>query len=242
MARRGVYLLPSIITTMSLGGGFFALLNTMAHEFTVAAMLIFLSAVLDGLDGRVARITHTESRFGAEYDSLSDAMVFGCVPAFFVLEWHAATVEGLVSTKLIYAASFFYLSTTCLRLARFNVRTRTSRRFFLGLPSPAAAVFVASLLLVFEDGAYHNHFSAWGSVAALFICGGCMVGNLGYYSFKKIDVSRRVRLAAFAAGIALLAFALKDAALALLTLSLAYVLSAPTLYVWRWFRKQQTSP
>lgn len=239
MARRGVYLLPSTVTTLSLGSGFFSLINAFAGEFKIAAMLVFLSVVLDGLDGRIARATRTESRFGAEYDSLSDAVVFGCIPAFLVVEWQTAMAAGLVPGKVVYAAGLFYLATTCLRLARFNVRK--DRLLFLGLPSPAAAVVIASLVLVFEEGGHYSGFSAWTAVVALFVCGACMVSNLGYYSFKQIDFSRRVRLVVLASGVVLLAFVLKDAALSLLALSLVYLLSAPALNLWRWFRKYKTA-
>lgn len=227
--HRGIYLLPSAITTLSLGSGFFAVINILAGHFDTAAMLVFASVVFDGLDGRVARITHTESRFGAEYDSLSDAVVFGCVPTFLAVEWLATTQA--VATEVIYIASFLYLTTTLLRLARFNVRK--DRKLFLGLPSPAAATFVASLILVFENGAHHNYFSAWSVVAALPVCGVCMVSSLGYYSFKQVDFSRRVRLLALTVGVAALALAMDDVARAILILSSAYIFSAPAIYAWR---------
>ena len=236
MARPSIYLLPNTITTLSLGSGFFGLLNVFSGTFHTAAAFILLSVVLDSLDGRVARAPHTVSRFGAEYDSLSDAMVFGCVPAFLAIEW-LATNGAFVAAEIVYIAGFVYLATTFLRLARFNVRK--DRKLFLGLPSPAAAIFVASLIMVIESGEYYGYLSAWVVVAALFICGMCMVSSLGYYSFKQVDFSRRVRLLALTAGIALLALALKDIVRTILILSALYILSAPAIYVWRLLHRRR---
>ena len=231
MTRRGVYLLPSTVTTLSLGSGFFALLHIFDGNFKIAGMLVILCVILDGLDGRIARLTQTESRFGAEYDSLSDGVVFGCVPAFLTMEWLSAT--PIKTLGFVYIVSFLYLATTLLRLARFNVHVRKDRKLFLGLPSPAAATFIASLTIVFESADYYIYFEIWAMIAALLICSVCMVSNFGYYSFKQIDFSQRIRLIALVAGIVILAIAMKDIAVTILLVTLVYILSAPALYVRR---------
>lgn len=237
MPRIGIYWLPNIITTASLGSGFIAILNILSGDFIVASRWIFLSVVLDALDGHVARLTRTDSRFGAEYDSLTDTLVFGCVPALLALQW-LLNIDGIPGApEIIYVATFFHLMTTSLRLARFNVHTQ--RKVFLGLPSPAAAVLLTSLIVVLEKGGHYGAQSAWLVIVMLFVCGASMVGNMSYYSLKNIDFRQRVRLTMLAAAIVLLTLLIKDFARVLFALSLMYLLSSPALYVWRWLRRRR---
>ena len=145
--KRGIYLLPNLFTTGALFAGFFAIVQTMNNKFEVAAVAIFIAMVLDGLDGRVARLTHTQSEFGAEYDSLSDMVSFGVAPSLVVYEW---ALKGL--GKWGWFAAFIYCCATALRLARFNTNIDVvDKRYFQGLPSPAAAALVAGFVWVMLD-------------------------------------------------------------------------------------------
>src|SRR5246500_2283072 len=145
--RRGIYLLPNLFTTGALFAGFFPIVQGMTGRFDQAAIAIFVAMVLDGLDGRVARLTKTQSAFGAEYDSLSDMVSFGAAPALVVYEW---SLRGL--GKLGWIAAFVYCAGAALRLARFNTNIEVvDKRFFQGLPSPAAAAMVAGYILMMDD-------------------------------------------------------------------------------------------
>ena len=144
LKRRGIYLLPNLFTTAALFAGFFAIVQAMQGDFERAAMAIFIAMVLDGLDGRVARMTNTQSAFGAEYDSLSDMVSFGAAPALVVYEWALRDLG-----RLGWIAAFIYCAGAALRLARFNTTLEvTDKRYFQGLPSPAAAALVAGLVWV----------------------------------------------------------------------------------------------
>ncbi len=235
MPGLGIYLLPNLVTTASLCSGFFAAIYVLSKDFNMAAQLIFLSAVLDAADGRIARITRTESRFGGEYDSLSDVIVFGCVPALFVFQWLIGSGIGENIKEIYYAASLFYVVTVCLRLARFSVGKE--HKVFLGLPCPAAAVLVASLVMVMERMDYHSDLYVGVVVATVFICGACMVSNLSYYSFKQVDIRQRVRLGVLAIGVGVLIFVIRDLVPIVFLLSALYLLSSPSLYCWRSLRR-----
>ncbi len=145
--RRGIYLLPNLFTTAALFAGFYAIVQAMNLRFDQAAVAIFVAMVLDGLDGRVARLTRTQSAFGAEYDSLSDMVSFGAAPALIIYEW---SLKGM--GKLGWIAAFVYVAGAALRLARFNVMLDVAdKRWFTGIPSPAAAALVAGLVWIVDD-------------------------------------------------------------------------------------------
>src|SRR5881628_2041395 len=145
--RRGIYLLPNLFTTAALFGGFYAIVQAMNDRFDHAAIAIFVAMVLDGLDGRVARLTKTQSAFGAEYDSLSDMVCFGAAPALVVYEWALRSMG-----KLGWIAAFVYCAGAALRLARFNTNIEVvDKRFFQGLPSPAAAALVVGFIWVMDE-------------------------------------------------------------------------------------------
>ena len=147
MRRRGIYILPNLFTTAALFAGFYAIVQAMNGRFEHAAVAIFIAMVLDGLDGRVARLTHTQSAFGAEYDSLSDMVSFGAAPALVMYEW---ALKGM--GKLGWIAAFIYCAGAALRLARFNTNIEVvDKRYFQGLPSPAAAALVAGFVWVLID-------------------------------------------------------------------------------------------
>ena len=193
--RRGIYLLPNLFTTAALFSGFYAIVQSMNNKFEYAAVAIFIAMVLDGLDGRVARMTHTQSEFGAEYDSLSDMVSFGVAPALVLYVW-ALQPMG----KLGWIAAFIYCACAALRLARFNTKLDESdQRYFQGLPSPAAAALLAGLVWVFFDngvsgtaiyfGWLQVKWLAWG--ITLF-AGLSMVSDLRYYSGKDINLRHSV--------------------------------------------------
>ena len=201
-ARRGIYWLPNLFTIASLFSGFYAIVQAMNGRFEIAAKAIFVSMVLDGLDGRIARLTHTQSAFGAELDSLSDMVSFGVAPALVVYVWALQdfagmrTVEWLgpwLTTKLGWIAAFIYCACAALRLARFNTMLDVAdKRFFQGLPSPAAACLVAGLVWALNEYQIRGQdvkWLAWGLTA---FAGLTMVSNFKFYSGKDINLRASV--------------------------------------------------
>ena len=189
MRDRGIYLLPNLFTTGALFAGFFAIVQAMNGRFELAAVAIFIAMVLDGLDGRVARMTHTQSAFGAEYDSLSDMVSFGVAPALVIYEF---ALQGL--GKFGWIAAFVYCSGAALRLARFNTQidTVTDKRFFQGLPSPAAAALVAGFVWVMVEYGIAGHDIRWLAAVIALFGGLTMVSNFRYYSGKEINLRKSV--------------------------------------------------
>ena len=191
--RRGIYLLPNLFTTAGLFAGFFAIVSAMNNNFMDAAIAIFIAMVMDGLDGRVARITNTQSDFGAEYDSLTDMVAFGLAPSLVLYEWALADLG-----KAGWLAAFIYVAGAALRLARFNTQVETSdKRYFQGLPSPAAAALLAGLVWVSVDYGVtsgdemttllRNFAFILTMLAALL-----MVSNIRYHSFKELNLHGKV--------------------------------------------------
>lgn len=189
--RSGIYVLPNAITTIALFAGFYAIVQAMNMRYELAAMGIFVAMVFDGLDGRVARLTRTQSPFGAEYDSLSDMVSFGAAPALVIYEW---ALKGM--GRLGWVAAFVYCACAALRLARFNTNLAVvDKRFFQGLPSPAAAGLIAGLVWTMESfhwepqRIYEMRWVAWS--LAMF-AGLTMVSNVPFYSGKDINLRRSV--------------------------------------------------
>ncbi|MEJ2309048.1 MAG: CDP-diacylglycerol--serine O-phosphatidyltransferase [Gammaproteobacteria bacterium] len=185
---RGIYLLPNLFTTAALFSGFFAILAAVDGHFEKAAIAIFVAMLLDALDGRVARLTHTQTDFGGEYDSLSDMVAFGLAPGLVMYLWALQSLG-----KLGWFAAFVYVAGAALRLARFNTQIVTAdKRYFTGLPSPSAAAIVAGAVWVSVD---YNLDPVLLSIPAgilTLLAGLAMISNLRYNSFKEIDVRRRV--------------------------------------------------
>jgi CDP-diacylglycerol--serine O-phosphatidyltransferase len=189
LRRRGFYLLPNLFTTAALFAGFYAIVQAMNGRFEHAAVAIFAAMVLDGLDGRVARLTHTQSVFGAQYDSLSDMVSFGVAPALVVYEW-ALKDLGMAG----WIAAFIYCAGAALRLGRFNVNIDVvDKRYFQGIPSPAAAALLAGLVWAFDDlGIAHEHWlnvMAWSFTT---YAGVTMVTNVPFYSFREFNLKKAV--------------------------------------------------
>ncbi|MDO8264389.1 MAG: CDP-diacylglycerol--serine O-phosphatidyltransferase [Gallionella sp.] len=188
LRKRGIYLLPNLFTTGALFAGFYAIVQAMNTRFEYAAVAIFIAMVLDGLDGRVARLTHTQSEFGAEYDSLSDMVSFGVAPSLVIYEW---AFRGI--GKWGWFAAFIYCAATALRLARFNTNIDVvDKRYFQGLPSPAAAALVAGFVWVMLDHGFKGEEVSWYAAALTVFAGFSMVSNLPFYSFKDINMRKSV--------------------------------------------------
>ena len=193
--HRGIYLLPNLFTTGCLFAGFYAIVAAMKGHFESAATAIFIAMILDGLDGRVARMTNTQSAFGAEYDSLADMISFGLAPALVVYTW---ALSGL--GKLGWLAAFIYTAGTALRLARFNTQVgRADKRYFQGLASPAAAAVVAGMVWVGQDYQFEGiAVSIFAAIITVGI-GLLMVSNIRYRSFKDLDLKGKVPFVAIIA-------------------------------------------
>lgn len=188
LRRRSIYLLPNLFTTGALFAGFYAIVQAMNGKYEFAAVAIFIAMVLDGLDGRVARLTHTQSEFGAEYDSLSDMVSFGVAPSLLMYEWAFRDLG-----KIGWFAAFIYCAGTALRLARFNTNIDVvDKRYFQGLPSPAAAALVAGFVWVMGDFGYVGQELRWYAAALTVFAGLSMVSNVLFYSFKDFNMRKSV--------------------------------------------------
>lgn len=188
LRRRSIYLLPNLFTTGALFAGFYAIVQAMNGKFEFAAVAIFIAMILDGLDGRVARMTHTQSEFGAEYDSLSDMVSFGVAPSLLMYEWAFRNMG-----KIGWFAAFIYCAGTALRLARFNTNIDViDKRYFQGLPSPAAAALVAGFVWVMGDFDFTGQELRWYAAAITVFAGLSMVSNVRFNSFKDLNMRKSV--------------------------------------------------
>jgi len=232
--RRGIYLLPNLFTTGALFAGFFSIVQAMNGRFEQAAIAIFVAMILDGLDGRVARLTNTQSAFGAEYDSLSDMVSFGVAPA---LVMYSFALKGM--GKLGWIAAFVFCAGAALRLARFNTLLGVQdKRWFQGLPSPAAATLVAGLVWVMVDNHVTGPDIRWLAWALTLFAGISMVTNLRFYSGKDINLKRSVPflvIVLIALSIALVAI---DPPIVLLLLLVAYGFSGYVIWAYRRLRRR----
>lgn len=228
--HRGIYLLPNILTTAALFAGFYAIVQAMDGRFESSAVAIFIAMILDGLDGRVARMTRTQSAFGAEYDSLSDMVSFGAAPALVIYEWALRDLG-----KLGWIAAFIYCAGAALRLARFNTNQDVvDKRYFQGMPSPAAAALIAGLVWVFLELGFTGPEVRWPACILTIFAGVTMVSNIPYYSGKDINLRRSVPfmvIAAIALAFALISFYPPGV---LFALFLVYAASGYVLAVTRW--------
>lgn len=186
--RRGIYLLPNLLTTAALFSGFYAIIASINDRFEAAAVAIFVSMIFDGLDGRVARITNTQSDFGAEYDSLADLVSFGLAPALVMYEWSLHALG-----KVGWSAAFLYTVFTALRLARFNTQVgKMDKAYFQGLASPAAAAVMSGFVWVGHDYHFEGVDLAPFSLFITIVAGSLMVSRIRYHSFKDLDLRGRV--------------------------------------------------
>lgn len=225
--HRGIYLLPNLFTTAALFCGFYAIVSSINGRFETAAIAIFVAMVLDGVDGRVARLTNTESKFGAEFDSLADMVSFGLAPALVVYLWTLSELG-----KIGWLVSFVYVACAALRLARFNTQAETSdKHYFQGLASPAAAAVVAGLIW---NGQFIKQFMPNSTLTIIalvttFLAGILMVSNVRYHSFKGVNWRSKVPFVTILMFVFLLVFVSADPALVLFIIFFGYVLSGPVL-------------
>ena len=231
--RKGIYILPNLFTLAALFGGFYAIVMAMNGQFENAAYGIFAAMVLDSLDGRIARLTKTQSVFGEQMDSLSDMVSFGAAPALVAYEW---ALRGI--GKPGWIAAFVYCSCAALRLARFNTNLGVvDKRFFQGLPSPAAAALVMGFVWVMDNqgfaGVREGRWLSWATFGVTLYAGLTMVTNVPFYSFKDLGPKRSVPfvvIVLIALGIALVNV---NPPLVLVGLFAAYGVSGYAVYVWK---------
>jgi CDP-diacylglycerol--serine O-phosphatidyltransferase len=232
--RRGIYILPNLFTTAALFGGFYAIVQAMKGNFEYAAVAIFVAMVFDGLDGRVARLTHTQSDFGAEYDSLSDMVSFGVAPSLVVYEW---ALKGM--GKLGWIAAFIYCAGAALRLARFNTNIDVvDKRYFQGLPSPAAAALVAGLVWVMLDNHTSGEDVRWLAFAVTVFAGISMVSNVLFWGGKAINLRRSVPFAVVLGMVGVFLAVSSYPEGVLFGLFVAYGLSGYVMWLWRVLRRR----
>ena len=235
--RQGIYLLPNLFTTGALFAGFYAIIAAMRGNYEAASLAIFVALLFDGLDGRVARLTHTSSKFGAEYDSLSDMVSFGVAPALVVFSWALGDLG-----KFGWSVAFIYVACAALRLARFNTQVDTAdKNYFTGLASPAAASVIASAVWVCHDAGLVGEALPYelaivvGLLTA--IVGFLMIANFRYYSFKSIDFKSRVPFVVMIVMILVFGLVTVDPPRILLFSFLVYAVSGPVTQFLNW-RKQ----
>jgi CDP-diacylglycerol--serine O-phosphatidyltransferase len=231
--RKGVYVLPNLFTLAALFGGFYAIVMAMNGRFEQSAIGVFCAMVLDSLDGRVARMTNTQSTFGEQMDSLSDMVSFGAAPALIVYEW---ALKGM--GKLGWVAAFIYCSCAALRLARFNTNLSVvDKRYFQGLPSPAAAAVVMGFIWVMDDAGYKqadmHGWLAWTAIAMTLLSGLTMVTNLPFYSFKEFSLKRTVPFIVIVALALAIALINLHPPIVLFAVFCLYAGSGYGVYVWR---------
>jgi len=223
--RRGIYLLPNLFTTATLFGGFYAILAAMSGRYEAAAIAIFIAMLADGLDGRVARMTNTQSDFGAEYDSLADMVAFGLAPALVMYIW---ALSGL--GKFGWLAAFVYTAGTALRLARFNTQVGIAdKRYFQGLASPASAAIMAGAVWVGVEHDVAGQDVAWVASFITLASGLLMVSNVRYSSFKEIDFRGKIPFIVLVAVMLGFAVILWQPSLVLFLIFLGYAVSGPIL-------------
>lgn len=236
--RRSIYLLPNAFTTANLFAGFYAVVQAMNGRYEIAAIAIFLAMVFDGMDGRVARLTHTQSPFGEQYDSLADMTSFGIAPAMVTYVW---VLQDL--GRWGWLAAFVYVVGAALRLARFNINIEVvDKRFFQGLPSPAAAALLAGFMWLAVDGKLF--FLADGTISWLawgitLYAGLNMVSNAPFYSGKSFALGRSVPFWVILVLVAVFVFVSSNPPLMLFGLFVAYGISGWVVMVWRWRRARQ---
>jgi CDP-diacylglycerol--serine O-phosphatidyltransferase len=237
LRQKGIYLLPNLITLAAMFGGFYAIVMSMGGRFDLAALGIFAAMFLDGMDGRVARLTNTQSAFGEQMDSLSDMVSFGVAPALFTYEWALRDLG-----RWGWVAAFVYVACAALRLARFNVNVGVvDKRYFQGLPSPAAAALVAGFVWLLDDAGVAGGDVSWLMFGVVLYAGLTMATNVPFYSFKEFHLKKSVPFAvivALALGIAVINIHPPTVFFALFV---AYGLSGYGLYLWRKFKGQPTS-
>lgn len=231
--KKGIYILPSFLTSLSMLAGFYSIVATLNGEFVKAAWAILVSGIFDNLDGRVARITHSTTRFGVEYDSLSDLVAFGIAPGVLIY-WWALQPLG----RLGWLAGFLYVACGAIRLARFNVQINTvESKYFQGLPIPAAALLIATVTIFLADFEIEPQMVQIPLLLISYLLSGLMVSTVKYNSFKDLQLARRKPFNTLIFVVLLIFFVVAAPHIMFFALCFAYVLSGPTTYVFHLVKK-----
>lgn len=234
--RRGVYLIPNLLTTSALFAGFYAIISSIQGDFTQACIAIFVAQLLDGADGRVARMTHTQSEFGAQYDSMSDIIAFGLAPAILAFQWSLISMD-----KVGWVAAFIFVAGAALRLARFNTQIgKVDKKYFVGLASPAGAAVIWGAIWSLEEFGVSGSQVGWLMVILVPLVGIMMVSPVRYFSFKDISAQRRIPFFALLAIVMVLAFIALDPPRMLLGFAAIYAMHGPVLELIRLVRRKKS--
>mgnify|MGYP005664848073 FL=1 len=235
VTRKGIYLLPNLLTTASLFSGFFSIVSAINGNFIASGMAIFAAQMLDGLDGRVARLTNSQSLFGAQYDSLCDVISFGLAPAIIVFLWGLNSIG-----QAGWIFSFFFVAAAALRLARFNTFIGSEDTYFKGLPSPVASAMVVYFVWAMSSfGIQGDEVSRILVIFTAILTGLVsllMVVNLPYYSFKEIELKKRVPFFSILFVVFIFALISIDPPIILAICAFAYIISGPILWTFKRFR------
>lgn len=233
--RKGIYILPNLFTTGSLFAGFYSMVATMNGDFRTAAIWVLVSSIFDGLDGKVARLTGTSSKFGVEYDSLADLVSFGVAPGLLMFSW-ALKPFG----RLGWLAAFLFVVCGALRLARFNVQVNTveSKRF-VGLPIPAAASMVSATVLLFYHLNWESSYKRVAILILIYSLAFLMVSSVRYYSFKDPGIIKRQPFAFLVLAVLLLIIIAAEPVVMLFVLFVCYTASGPIGFVMTWPRRRR---
>ncbi|MDF1684653.1 MAG: CDP-diacylglycerol--serine O-phosphatidyltransferase [Legionellaceae bacterium] len=222
-SHNGIYLLPNLFTTASLFSAFYSIIASLKGQYDIAVMAIFVGMVMDAFDGRIARMTNTQTDFGAEYDSLSDMVTFGVAPSVLLYSWALGSLG-----KFGWLAAFIYTAAVALRLARFNTQLETADKcYFQGLACPAAAAVVASFVWVCNTGSGAGLFAGWIAIGFLLSVAALMVSNVRYYSFKELDLKGKIPFLHVLVIVLVFAAIAISPAIMLFVTSLGYALSGP---------------
>ncbi len=237
---RGIYLLPNLFTTGGLFAGFYAIIAASAGNYVDACIAVFVAGLLDGLDGRIARLTGTQSEFGTQYDSLADLVSFGMAPALVMYHWSlsALALDGPVWAKVGWSVAFLYAACAALRLARFNTQVGVvDKRWFIGLASPAAAGLMMSFIWTVNVQGYGGGDVRIAALAVTVAAALLMVSRLRYVSFKTLPLADRVPFVAILLAVGVFVALAIDPPRVLLAIAVLYTLSGPTAWLWGRIRR-----
>lgn len=233
--RRGVYLIPNLLTTSALFAGFYSIISSMSGDWAKACMAIFVAQLLDGADGRVARMTHTQSEFGAQYDSMSDIIAFGLAPAILAFQWSLSGMD-----KAGWVAAFIFVAGAALRLARFNVQIgKIDKKYFVGLASPAGAAVIWAVIWSLDEFGISGDQMTWLMLFLVPLIGIMMVSPIRYFSFKEISAQRRIPFFALLAIVMVFSLIALDPPRVLLGFALVYALHGPVMEVGRLMKRKK---
>ena len=243
--RRGIYLLPNLVTTGALFAGFYSIVAAIDGSFAAAAWAVYIAMFLDGMDGRVARLTSTSSEFGKEYDSLSDMVSFGLAPAIVTYQWGVERLAdyGAVWGRLGWLAAFLYCAAAAFRLARFNSNVAQDRRFFQGLPSPPAAAGVVTMVLLATRYQIGGLTALVAGITITGVTGLLMMSRFAYMSFKDVSAGKRLRFAHLMLILAVIIFIALEPPITIFILFVVYASSGPAAWLWHRRRgKREVAP